>query len=239
MKCLIIAAGKGTRLANLGDSKPLVPLLGKPLIIRVIETARTAGIEEFYVVTGYKAETIEKTLTAFAVKNRVSVNFIYNQEWEKQNGISVLKGSEKLHEPFFLLMSDHIFDKSILRILKYFPSGFDEVVLAVDTRITGNPLVDLEDVTKVQVEAGDIIDIGKSIFPYNAFDTGIFLCTPVIFSALAESARKGDTSLSGGIRVLASQKKAKVMDIGNASWIDVDNEEMLKKAEIMLARKNK
>jgi choline kinase len=239
MKCLIIAAGKGTRLANLGDSKPLVPLLGKPLIIRVIETARTAGIDEFYVVTGYKAETIEETLTAFAEKNRVSVNFIYNQEWEKQNGISVLKGREKLHEPFFLLMSDHIFDKSILRVLRYFPAGFDEVVLAVDTRITGNPLVDLEDVTKVQVEAGNIIDIGKSISPYNAFDTGIFLCTPVIFSALAESAKNGDDSLSGGIRVLASQKKAKVMDIGNASWIDVDNEEMLKKAEIMLARKNK
>jgi len=27
MKCLIIAAGKGSRLAMRGDSKPLVPLL--------------------------------------------------------------------------------------------------------------------------------------------------------------------------------------------------------------------
>jgi choline kinase len=204
----------------------------------VIETAHSAGVDEFYIVIGYKAKTIEKTLTVFAEENRISINFIYNPEWERQNGISVLKGSEKLQEPFFLLMSDHIFENSILSKLRYFPTRFDEVVLAVDSRITENPIVDLEDVTKVKIENRDIIDIGKTISPYNAFDTGIFLCTPNIFSALAQSSKNGDDSLSGGIRVLASQKKAKVMDIGNASWIDVDNEEMLKKAEIMLARKN-
>ena len=40
MKCLIIAAGRGSRLLKKGDSKPLVPLLGLPLIERTILTAR-------------------------------------------------------------------------------------------------------------------------------------------------------------------------------------------------------
>jgi GTP:adenosylcobinamide-phosphate guanylyltransferase len=43
MKCLIIAAGKGSRLQNRGECKPLIPVLGVPLIERVIRSAREAG----------------------------------------------------------------------------------------------------------------------------------------------------------------------------------------------------
>ena len=47
MKCLIIAAGKGSRLKQQGDSRPLIPILGLPLIERVIRTAMGAGVDEF------------------------------------------------------------------------------------------------------------------------------------------------------------------------------------------------
>ncbi len=40
MKCLIIAAGKGSRLRLRSDSKPLIPIWGVPLIERVIRSAR-------------------------------------------------------------------------------------------------------------------------------------------------------------------------------------------------------
>ena len=46
MKCLIIAAGLGSRLADHGDSKPLVQLDGIPLIEHVILTSMEAGIKE-------------------------------------------------------------------------------------------------------------------------------------------------------------------------------------------------
>ena len=58
MKCLIIAAGKGSRLQQRGDSKPLVPILGVPLIERVIRAAMEAGADEFYVVIGYQGERV-------------------------------------------------------------------------------------------------------------------------------------------------------------------------------------
>ena len=58
MKCLIIAAGKGSRLHQRGDSKPLVPILGIPLIERVIRDAMEAGADEFYVVIGYQRERV-------------------------------------------------------------------------------------------------------------------------------------------------------------------------------------
>ncbi|MFV1968710.1 MAG: NTP transferase domain-containing protein, partial [Pirellulaceae bacterium] len=39
MKCLILAAGKGSRLRQRGNSKPLIRLLGIPLIERTIRSA--------------------------------------------------------------------------------------------------------------------------------------------------------------------------------------------------------
>lgn len=50
MKCLIIAAGQGTRLRAKGEVKPLVPLLGVPLIEHVIRSAIAGGVDEFYVI---------------------------------------------------------------------------------------------------------------------------------------------------------------------------------------------
>ncbi len=58
MKCLIIAAGKGSRLQQEDDSKPLVPILGIALIERVIRAAMEAGADQFYVVIGYQGERV-------------------------------------------------------------------------------------------------------------------------------------------------------------------------------------
>jgi len=236
MTCLIIAAGKGSRLANRGDSKPLVELGGVPLIERVILTVMEAGVMDFHVITGYNGDKIRERLASFTQTHPVAINFIHNDQWEKPNGISVHCGHGKIHEPFLLLMSDHIFDPPIVKELLHEGIGEGEVKLAVDKRIKNNPLVDLDDVTKVQVENGRILDIGKTIPRYNAFDTGIFLCTPALFPALEESFADGDSSLSGGIRKMALKQKARVFDIGNRSWIDIDDEAAFNRAQKLFAR---
>jgi len=43
MECLILAAGQGSRLRQQGESKPLVSVLGIPLLERVIRSAMDAG----------------------------------------------------------------------------------------------------------------------------------------------------------------------------------------------------
>ncbi len=236
-KCLIIAAGQGTRLATMGDSKPLVPLAGIPLIERVILTFMEAGVTDFHVVTGYNSDKIRDHLTPFCQRHPITINFIHNDEWKKANGISVLKGRETMTEPFFLSMSDHLFDAAIITDFRAEGIEKGQVKLAVDKRIENNPLIDIDDVTKVLVEGCHISDIGKTIPQYNAFDTGIFLCTPAIFDALAESIEEGDSSLSGGIRKMGEKQKALVFDIGDRDWLDVDDEAAFKKAENIFASK--
>ena len=231
MKCLIIAAGRGSRLSSRGDSKPLIPLLGLALIERVILTAKKSGLTDFYVVTGYNGEKVKRFLDGFRQNRDINITHITNEEWEKGNGISVLKAKKLLNENFILLMGDHIFDESILVRLTNERIADDEVMLAVDYNIETNKLVDVNDVTKVLVEEGRISDIGKNIKRYNAYDTGIFLCSPAIFSAIEESLHDDDSFLSGGIRVLASKGKAKIFDIKDGYWIDVDDEKTYKLAE--------
>jgi len=238
MKCLIIAAGQGTRLAHKGDSKPLVPLLGVPLIERVILSACEAGVNDFLVVTGFNGDKVRDRLRVFRSKHPLTIDFIHNAEWEKPNGISVLCAREKLAEPFFLLMCDHLFDAAILTELAGAGVRPGEVKLAVDRRIQANPLVDMDDVTRVLAKNGQIVDIGKNIPQYNAFDTGIFLCTPALFPALAESVSRGDASLSGGIRRLAGRQDATTFDIGSRSWIDVDDDLAFEKAQQIIGRQS-
>ncbi len=170
-------------------------------------------------------------LDSFSRKRDIKITHIINDDWENENGISVLKAKDTLKENFILLMCDHIFDEKIILKLKNERIKDNEVILAVDYNIKTNNLADASDATKVLVKDNRILDIGKSIKKYNAYDTGIFLCSPAIFSAIEESSGNGDTSLSGGIRVLAKKGRAKALDIKDDFWIDVDDKKAFKKAE--------
>jgi len=230
LKCLIIAAGRGRRLAVRAESKPLLEIGGRSLISRVIGSGRQAGIREFVVVTGYAADLVERHLALVSREENVSVEFVRNDEWDKENGLSVFKAREAAGDRFILSMSDHLFDPAILADLAARPIADGETILAVDFRIMDNPCVDLDDVTKVRVDGDKIISIGKGISDYNAFDTGLFLGTAGLFRALGVSQAKGDFTLSGGMKILAAEGKARVMDVGGRYWIDVDDENAVEKA---------
>lgn len=237
MRCLIIAAGQGTRIKPKGNIKPLVPLLGVALIERVICIAMKGGADEFVVVTGYEGDKLAFFLQQLAKRLNVPIIIIQNNEWQKENGISVLSARYILEEPFLLLMADHIFDPDIIRLLKEQSLHKGEILLAVDTD-KNNPMVDMEDVTRVLIQDGYILDIGKTIDDFNGFDTGIFFCTPAIFAAL-DHAKKidNDASLSAAIRVLAKKKQAKAIQT-NGFWIDVDDEKAYQKAAKLIGGKS-
>ena len=242
MKCLIIAAGKGSRLQQRGDSKPLVPILGIPLIERVIRSAMEAGADEFYVVIGYQGERVRLFLERLAERLVIRITPLVNDDWDKENGVSILKAGDVLREPFLLLMADHLFDPNLVRPLTTMTLGDGEVVLVVD-RNTRNPLVDMEDVTRVKVEDNGpmerkkIRDIGKGLADFNGFDTGIFLCSPAIFKALEQSKEKdGDATLSGAVRLLAAAGHAKAIPT-DGFWIDVDDPAAFQKAEQALLKR--
>ena len=61
MKSVILAAGKGTRMRELTNEipKPMLKVHGKPILEHILDGLIAADIREFFIVTGFRAETIE------------------------------------------------------------------------------------------------------------------------------------------------------------------------------------
>ena len=236
MKVLIIAAGLGARLRGIAPSKPLAAVNGKALIQNVIETASQAGIAEFVVVTGYQAAPLEAFLDRFAKRSGLSIETVHNPEWNRPNGLSVAAAHSVLGDEFVLLMCDHLFEPGLLTDLlgaDRIPGG---VTLAVDRRLD-NALVDLDDVTRVLTDGhGAIVEIGKSLARYDAFDTGAFLATKGLIDAIRDDiAGGGDGSISGGMTRLAALGLARAFDVGDRFWLDVDDAAAWEHAERLTA----
>lgn len=229
-ECLILAAGNGRRLieSSGGAPKPLVQLHGKSLLEHVILGAHEAGVERFVIVVGYGAETMRRWLADRWVGG-VEIVVVENREYHKDNGISVLKARDWLSKNFLLLMADHIFEPRTARALLKEPLKNGEVILAVDPKL--DLVFDLDDATKVRREGHRIVDIGKTISEYDAFDTGMFLCSPALFETLESAKKEGNCSLSDGMRVLGKAGKLRAFDIGEAAWQDVDTPQALAYAE--------
>jgi choline kinase len=80
-----------------------------------------------------------------------------------------------------------------------------------------------------------IVAIGKHLDTFDALDTGVFLCAPSVFGALARAQVEGDTTLSGGIQRLAAAGQMHAVDIGDAPWYDIDTLADLEAAESLIA----
>ena len=236
MKALIIAAGKGRRFENLTQDKPkpLIQLLGLSLIERVILAARQAGIGEFIIVIGYLGVRIKERL-GNGNRYGVKITYVENREWQRGNGISALKAKELLRENFVLLMADHLYEAKILDELKRIKLQNQVGVLAVDK--TPKEYIDLDEATKVKIEDDMIVDIGKKISDYTGLDCGIFLLSPSIFEALEESIIEGDETISGGIKILARNRKMKPLVIKDCFWLDIDTKDNYKMAKKILLKR--
>jgi 1L-myo-inositol 1-phosphate cytidylyltransferase len=236
LKALIVAAGLGTRLRGIAPSKPLAEVHGKALIQSVIETAAQAGIGEFVVVTGYQAAALEAFLDRLAKRSGVVIETVHNPKWTSPNGLSVAAADALLGDEFVLLMADHLFEPGLLADLlcaERVPGG---VTLAIDRRLD-NPLVDLDDVTRVRTDdKSSILDIGKSLDAFDAFDTGVFLATKGLIEGIrADLAEGGQGSISGGMAWLANRGLARALDIGDRFWLDVDDAAAWEHAERLTA----
>jgi 1L-myo-inositol 1-phosphate cytidylyltransferase len=236
MNCLIIAAGLGSRLRSLSNSKPLTPVCGVPLIEHVVRAASAGGATAFHVVTGHEAARVEAFLTELSTRAEVPIHAVRTENWERPNGHSVAAGAEAIDGDYLLLMTDHLFDPQIVRALLEEPRG-PGVRLAVDRDLL-SPILDLDDATKVQTAPdGAIVKIGKTLARYDAIDTGIFLATPALAAAIRINvASGGGGSLSEGVQRLADQGLAWTSDVSGRRWIDVDDPRSLALAEELLTR---
>lgn len=107
---VILAAGKGTRMQPFSKNypKPILPVLGKPLLAHQIESMAALGIRDIVVVIGHLGHEVVRTL-GDGSQYGVRIEFV---EQEKTLGIAhaVSRLEPYVDRPFFLFLGDIFFE---------------------------------------------------------------------------------------------------------------------------------
>jgi choline kinase len=228
-EAVILMAGSGSRLRGADETflKPLVPILGRPLVSYTIDALTRGGVEKISAVVGFESDRLSAVLKDL-IPRGIELEVVENREWQKQNGISLLATKNHVVAPFLLTMSDHLFDAAIVDLLiRSADTNFLNV--AIDRKL--DSIFDLADAMKLQTRQDRVVAIGKNLEQYDAIDIGLFVCPLEIFDYLERAKRNDDCSLADGVRAMAADGKVRGIDIGDAWWQDIDTPEMLAEAE--------
>lgn len=119
MKAVIMAGGKGTRIASVNSDvpKPMIPIDGKPILEYQINALASQGCTDIVLVIGHLGHVIRDY---FADGSKWNVNLTYVEESTPLGTAGALYYlKDKIDSDFLLLNGDVIFDIDIKRFLSY------------------------------------------------------------------------------------------------------------------------
>ena len=122
MRAIILAAGSGLRLGEYTQDIPktLVDVNGKSILERQISLLKEYGINEIFVVTGYKREK-------HVLKN---IEYIFNARYsETEQLTSMMVARGKIFGDVLIIFGDIIFDSDIL---KQVLASNDDITIPID-----------------------------------------------------------------------------------------------------------
>ncbi len=106
MKAVIIAGGKGTRLRSVSEElpKPMVPVLGKPILEYQVEALKGFGINDIIMMIGYKGEQISGY---FGDGESFGVHISYvKEEYPMGTAGALYFLGDSIDDDFLLIMGD-------------------------------------------------------------------------------------------------------------------------------------
>lgn len=119
MQVVILAGGKGTRIASVAHDipKPMIPVAGKPVLEWQIELARRYGFRDFLLMTGYLGDCIE---SYFGDGSRWGVHIDYYREPEPLGTAGALQRVRaRLEDEFWVFYGDTVMDFDMEAMLAF------------------------------------------------------------------------------------------------------------------------
>ena len=118
MKTVIMAGGKGTRIAAVRSDlpKPMIPVCGKPILEWQIENLKASGLTDIVLVIGHLGEVIKDY---FGDGSRWDVTISYFIETQPLGTAGALFRMPELQEDFLLMSGDVMLDVNFNRFINF------------------------------------------------------------------------------------------------------------------------
>lgn len=191
MKTMVLAAGKGTRLAPLTDRtpKPLLPVHGKPLIFHLLARLRQAGVNEVVINTHHLGEQIEHALSVLDVSD-MRVHFSREQQLLETGG-GIKKALPILQQPLFWLCNADIFSDFDFNTLPTQLCGDDLAHLVLVPKPASRDAGDFACTDgRITARGGDYVYAGIALIHRDLFkgsSDGPFSLRDLLFKAAAQN----------------------------------------------------
>jgi dTDP-glucose pyrophosphorylase len=246
MKAVILAAGKGTRMRELTNDvpKPMLRVQGQPILEHIIEGLKTVGVREVFIVTGWKAEVIERH---FGDGAKLGVQVHYGRQVVQDGtGKAPELAKEFVGQSSFILTYGDILVKpeTYQQMLRRYAEGrFSGLVTVTgsedvtkgglfffDNQFCLNHLVEKPNAAQLGelCKQGRLKPAGKAW--YNA---GIHVFEPVVFefTARLQKSPRGEYELTDALLgMLQAGHRIAGMQIAGR-WVDVRDPEVLARLE--------
>lgn len=234
MKGMILAAGKGTRVKPITQSlpKPMIPILGKPVMESMIELFSQHNINKIVINTSHLAEVIEGY---FGDGHHFDVQLSYSYEGECVDGkyqskaLGSAGGMQKIQqfsgffdETFVVVCGDAWIDLDLTEaVRKHKKNG------GIATIITKNVILDEVEKYGVVVadEKGLVTSFQEKPSKEEALstqiNTGIYIFEPAIFDYIP---KEGEYDIGSELFPMLVEKHVPFYAVEmNFQWLDVGN----------------
>lgn len=229
MKALLLVAGRGTRMGIYTENSPksLLEVRGKPILLHIVDRIIANNIRDFIVIVGFQKEKIINLLE----KEYPNINFkfVENPFYDKTNTLysMFLAKDELKKEDFVYFHADVLFNKNILK--KLLSLEYQNIAVVEMHRESMEAFGFDGILTRISKKKDAI---GKAL--------GIYKFSKEAAERLFEEAKKvidsGDFNAfqSEAINPTIIHYKMNIIDTGNLSWFEVDDERDLIEAERIL-----
>ena len=239
-KAVVLAAGRGTRMRELTAEvpKPMIAVRGKPVLQHIIEGLRDAGIREFFVVVGYRANAV-RNFFGDGSRHNIAIQYATQTLQDGTGRVVDLARDFIGDRPFILSYGDILVDPVNYKHVADLADNVEAVITVTrgeDVSKGGavfvNERMDLLDIReKVQPAAGiddaDSRDHRSQLQPF--YNAGLYAFRPSIFdfTTKLKPSPRGEYELTDAIRDLAqSGKKVQALEL-TGQWADVRDPEIL------------
>ena len=221
LKGCILAAGKGTRLSPLTETKPkpLIPIAGKPLLHHSIEMFQKNKITKILLIVGHYKEKIQDFF-GNGEDFGVEISYIEQKEFLGTAHATNLAKNFAGQDPFLLFYGDQYMDSQIFEkvVSEFSTNKYDGLISAKH----------MQDPTKWGILKSNDEGLLEKIIekpPDNRYgnlaNAGVYIFNQDIFEGIAntEKSVRGEYELTDSIQYLVDKKKKiKIIDISDYYW---------------------